>query len=234
MGKKVYIGVGHGGYDPGAVGNGLKEKDLNLSIAMVCQAELVRHGVTVMMSRTTDISESTSAKAAECNRFDPDLCADIHINAGGGDGAEVWCSINGGTGRKLAANILEEIKAIGQNSRGIKTRKNSAGKDYFGFIRLTNAPANIVECAFIDTKKDIAIIDTAAEQKVMGIAIAKGFLRTLGIEWKSETPAVEKETEVGIGGLFYVQAGAFAKKENAEAFAQELLEKGYPCVIKRG
>ena len=51
---KVFIGVGHGGSDPGAVASGAKEKDLNLSIALACRDELVRHGVEVMMSRTKD------------------------------------------------------------------------------------------------------------------------------------------------------------------------------------
>ena len=81
---------------------------------------------------------------------------------------------------------LKEIKAIGQNSRGAKIKKNSSGNDYFGFIRLTNAPAVIVECAFVDNAKDIQIIDTATEQKAMGVAIAKGILKTLGITYKEE------------------------------------------------
>lgn len=34
---KVFIGVGHGGSDPGAVSNNTKEKDLNLSIALACR-----------------------------------------------------------------------------------------------------------------------------------------------------------------------------------------------------
>ena len=48
---KVFLGVGHGGSDPGAVANNTKEKDLNLSIALACRDELVRHGVSVKMSR---------------------------------------------------------------------------------------------------------------------------------------------------------------------------------------
>ena len=44
---KVFLGVGHGGSDPGASANGFKEKDLNLSIALACRDELVRHGVNV-------------------------------------------------------------------------------------------------------------------------------------------------------------------------------------------
>ena len=36
MAYKVYLGVGHGGKDPGAVGNGFEEEDLNLSVATAC------------------------------------------------------------------------------------------------------------------------------------------------------------------------------------------------------
>lgn len=182
---KVFLGVGHGGKDPGAVANGLKEKDLNLSIALACQDELVRHGVDVKMSRTTDENDQLTEEIRECNAFDPDLAADIHNNAGGGDGAEVFHHYGGGTGKTLAENILSEVVAIGQNSRGAKTKLNSNGKDYFGFIRETNAPAVIVECAFVDSK-DVQIIDTAEEQKKMGVAIAKGILKTLGIAYKAE------------------------------------------------
>ncbi len=186
MAKKAFIAVGHGGSDPGAVANGLKEKDLNLEIATACKAELERHGVEVKMSRYKDENDPLEQRIKECNAFAPDVALDIHNNAGGGDGAEVFYHYKGGTSKYLADNILDCVVAIGQNSRGAKTKLNSDGKDYFGFIRQTAAPAVIVECAFVDNKKDIAIIDTAAEQKAMGIAIAKGVLKTLGIPYKEE------------------------------------------------
>ena len=191
MAKKVFIGVGHGGSDPGAVANGLKEKDLNLAIAKACGDELKRHGVSVKMSRTKDENDDLTERIKECNAFNPDLALDIHNNAGGGDGAEVYHYSGGGTSKTLANNILAEVVKIGQNSRGAKTKLNSAGQDYFGFIRQTAAPAVIVECAFVDNKTDIAIIDTAAEQKKMGIAIAKGVLKTLGVAYKAATASTK-------------------------------------------
>ena len=185
---KVFLGVGHGGTDSGAVANGFKEKDLNLSIALACNAELIRHGVTVQMSRTKDENDTLNDEIRECNAFlgSDGLAVDIHNNAGGGDGVEAFYHHGGGKGKVLADNVLAEIVAIGQNSRGAKTRKNDAGRDYYGFIRETKAPAIIVECAFVDNAKDMQIIDTAAEQKAMGIAIAKGILKTLGIAWVAE------------------------------------------------
>lgn len=187
MAKKVFIGVGHGGSDPGAVAFGREEADLNLVIALKCRDELVRHGVSVKMSRTKDENDTLTEEIAECNAFNPDLAIDIHNNAGGGDGAEAFYYSGGGTSKTLATNVLDEIKKIGQNSRGIKTRLNSSGTDYYGFIRETYAPAVIVECAFIDNATDIKIIDTVAEQQTMGVAIAKGILKTLGITYKAQT-----------------------------------------------
>lgn len=195
--KKVFLGVGHGGADSGAVGNGLKEKDLNLGIALACRDELQANGVDVKMSREKDENDPLNDEVAECNAFSPDLAVDTHNNAGGGDGAECWYQHKSGTAKTLADNILSEIVKIGQNSRGAKTRLNSKGTDYYGFLRNVKAPAVIVECAFIDNATDIQIVDTAAEQKAMGIAIAKGILKTLGIEAKpveTVTPATQPTT----------------------------------------
>lgn len=222
MAKKVFIGVGHGGKDPGAVANGFQEKDLNLAIALACQAELARHGVSVLLSRTKDETEDLSGRIQECNSFGPDLALDLHNNAGGGDGAEVFHHYKGGTGKTLAVNILDEVVKIGQNSRGAKTKTNSKGQDYYGFIRSTVSPAVIVECAFVDTA-DIQIIDTAAEQQAMGVAIAKGVLKTLGIAYK--------EPVVTSGRIYRVQVGAYSVKTNAEAMQQKLKAAGFDAII---
>lgn len=181
MSKKVFISAGHGGSDSGAVGNGFKEKDLNLLIAMACGNYLKSKGVEVQMSRVKDEDDDLNQEARESNAFGPDLTVSIHNNAGGGDGVEAWYSIVGGLGKTCAENILAEVVKIGQNSRGAKTRKGSNGRDYYGFIRQTKAPAVIVECAFVDNATDIQIIDTEPERIAMGEAIAKGILKTLGI-----------------------------------------------------
>lgn len=210
MAKKVFIGVGHGGNDPGAVANNLKEEDLTLAVAQACNTELVRHGVNVLMSRTKDENDTLTEEVKECNAFNPNLAIDIHINAGGGDGVEAYYHYGGGTGKTLAENVLAEIVKIGQNSRGAKIRKNSSGKDYYGFIRDTKAPAIIVECAFIDNATDIKIIDTAAEQKKMGIAIAKGILKTLGIKYVAEV-----DDSVDIKAKYEAEIKSLTKKNKA-------------------
>ena len=193
--KKVFLGVGHGGTDPGA-SKYVVEKDVNLTMALACRDYLESNGVEVGMSRTTDENDALTEEVKECNKFNPDLAVDIHNNAGGGDGFEVFHSINGGTGKKLAENIEAEIKKIGQNSRGIKTRKNAKGKDYYGFIRSTKCPAVIVEGVFVDNVTDVQIADTVAEQKEFGYAYARGILETLELEDKTPgSKPVEKPVE---------------------------------------
>lgn len=176
---KVFVGVGHGGNDPGAVGY-IKEADVNLNMAVACRDYLVANGVEVKMSRTRDENDDLNEEIRECNAYNPDLAVDIHNNAGGGDGFEAFYSIGGGIGKTLADNIEKEIKAINQNSRGCKTKQGKNG-DYYGFIRCTKAPAVIVEGVFVDNKNDAAQADTLEEQKAFGIAYAKGILKTLGI-----------------------------------------------------
>lgn len=215
---KVFISAGHGGSDPGAVANGVKEKDLNLAIAKACRDLLTKHGVTVKMSRTTDENDTLSEEIKECNAFSPDLAVSIHCNAGGGDGAEVFHHHGGGKGKTLAENILGEIVKVGQNSRGAKVRKNSQGKDYYGFIRETSAPAVIVECAFVDNATDLKILASESLKKSMGEAIAKGVLKTLGVEIQGER-------------LYRVQVGAYLLKSNAEDMQKKIKAVGFDAFI---
>lgn len=194
MAKRVYVGIGHGGYDSGAVGNGFKEKDLTLSIGKYCNERLKQYGIETKISRTTDCDSSINSKVAASNAFNADVCMDIHINAGGGDGSEVYYSHTSAPGKKLAQSIVDAMSAIGQNTRGIKTRLSSSGNDYFGMIRDTNAPAVLVECAFIDNKTDLVIIDTEAERKVFGYAIADGVAKYLGVKLSTSKPTTSSTT----------------------------------------
>jgi N-acetylmuramoyl-L-alanine amidase len=204
---KVYIGVGHGGKDPGAIGvNGVKESNLNLSVAKACYNALKRCGVEVKISRTKDVDSDLTKRIIEANAFNADLALDIHHNAGGGDGAEIYHTRFFGKGHTLAKNILGEMIKIGQNSRGTKVKKNQYGNDYFGFIRMTNMPSVLVECAFVDNKTDLQIVDTEAERVKMGEAIARGVCITLGIpyvvEKKASTKSIEDVAKEVISGVW--------------------------------
>ena len=218
---KVFLSAGHGGSDPGACGNGLKEKDINLQIMLACQAELVRHGVTVVCSRTTDANDPVQAEVKEANASGADVAVSFHTNAGKGDGSESFYYAGSAKGKKLAELCEKYTKQLGQNSRGVKTNN-------LMFTRETKMVAVLCECAFIDTKKDIAIVDTAAEQRAFGMAYAMAILEYLGISYKAK----ETSKPATSGKLYRVQVGAYSVKANAEKLAKELKAKGYSATIK--
>lgn len=183
---KVFIGVGHGGNDPGAVSNGMKEADINLVMALTMNEELLRHGVIVQLSRTKNENDTLSDEIKEANIFKPDIAIDCHNNAGGGDGAEIYRQTNRyvQSSTKLAELMETEIIIIGQNSRGIKTRLNSDNNDYYGFLRQVNCPSVIVEGVFVDNKTDMNVANTIEKQKKFGVAYAKAVLKYFKIDYK--------------------------------------------------
>ena len=218
--SRVFIGVGHGGADPGAIGGGLEEKNVNLAMALACKQELERHGVTVGISRMVDEDDPLVQEIQEANAFAPDLAVDVHNNAGGGDGFEVYRQTGKHASKslKLAAALEARVKELGQNSRGVKTRLNASGQDYYGWLRQVNAPAVLCEGAFLDTT-DREAVDSPQKQENFGIAYAKAILDVLGISWKEEKT------------LYRVQTGAFGNRENALKYAEKLMDNGYPAFV---
>lgn len=177
--SKVFLSAGHGGSDPGAVGFGMKEKDINLNIMLACLDELVKHGVTVVCSRTKDENDPVGNEVKEANASGADVAVSFHTNAGGGNGSESYYWTNDLKGQKLATLCEKHVTSIGQNSRGIKSG------NHLYFIKNTNMTAVLCECAFIDNDTDNDIIDTTAEQKAFGVAYAKAILEYLGIDYNN-------------------------------------------------
>jgi len=87
---KIFLDPGHGGNDTGAVGNGLREKDITLSIALEISRILQNEyeGVSVQLSRTKDETVSLAERTRRANSWGADLYVSIHVNAGGGTGFE--------------------------------------------------------------------------------------------------------------------------------------------------
>lgn len=222
MAKRVFIGVGHGGPDPGAIANGLQEKDVALVTALKCREVLEAAGVVVGISRIKDEEDRLAEEISEANAFKPDIAIEIHYNAGGGDGFEVYTQTNTYKAKSTAlAKVIEaQVKAIGQNSRGVRTKLNANGTDYFGWLRQVKCPAVLLEGAFIDSK-DHTIVDTVKEQEAFGVAYAKGVLEYLGVK------------EPQNGDLYRVQVGAFKNKANADAMVKRLKALGYAAYITK-
>jgi N-acetylmuramoyl-L-alanine amidase len=217
--KKVFISCGHGGSDPGAV-KYIVEKEYTLKTGLELANILKSAGIDVLMSRTTDTETDLNEKVRRCNAYNPDLVIDVHFNAGGGSGFEIYHSRVGGVGKTLAENINTEMSKI-MKSRGIKTKIGSGGKDYFAIIRDTDAPAVLTEGGFVDSKEDAEFIK--ANYKAIARAYAHGIFKTLNITAPEEKP----NTSADNGVLYRVQVGAFKNKENAEAMMKLLKTAGY-------
>ena len=217
--KRVFISCGHGGNDPGAV-KYIVEKEYTLKTGLELARILNASGVDILMSRNTDIEMDLNEKIRRCNAYNPDLVVDVHYNAGGGHGFEVYYSRVGGTGKQLAENINAEMSKI-MKSRGVKTKIGSGGKDYFAIIRDTDAPAVLCEGGFVDNKEDADFIK--ANYKAIARAYANGIFKTLNITALEEKPVTSTDNDV----LYRVQVGAFKNRENAEAMVKRLKTAGY-------
>lgn len=176
--KTVIFDVGHGGQDPGAVSGGVREKDIVLTVFFLI-AKKLDGKVKVMATRTTDISQSINTKAYIINHSGADYSVSLHVNAGGGKGSETWVSVYGGESKRLGESIQAEMAKITTN-RGVKSRKNDAGGNYYGMIRLPKQPAVIVEMGFIDNYDDRKYLSSPAGQEEIATAIANGVLKFVG------------------------------------------------------
>ena len=80
--RRIVIDPGHGGKDPGAVGFGLKEKDIVLKVAKKIKRILEeKKGYEVLLTRDSDVSLSLEERTAIANTKEADLFLSIHVNA---------------------------------------------------------------------------------------------------------------------------------------------------------
>lgn len=159
MKYKIVIDPGHGGDDPGASGNGIIEKDLVLDISKEMYNIFQSLGVPVYITRLDDSTLSPDERTKLIlNAFgnDPNVIViSNHINAGGGDGAEIIYALRNKD--TLSNLIADEIIATGQNYRKSYQRRlpSDSSKDYYFIHRNTGVTEPIiVEYGFLDSSGD--------------------------------------------------------------------------------
>lgn len=189
MNKVIVLDPGHGGSDPGAVANGLREKDLNLVIALETRRYLQDNyqGHQVVMTRTTDEYVSLAKRVAISNEAKADLFASLHNNAMGasrkGEGFESFISSGYLNPQTVAyqnvihGEIYGYIQTLGRPDRG-KKRNN--------FYVLVNPLASCVlfEYLFLTDAVDAAFLRRDDYLKEFGRRTAIGIAKALGLPTK--------------------------------------------------
>lgn len=185
MSYKIAIDAGHGGKDPGAVANGLQEKNITLYIALEVAKILRAAGQYVILTRDTDRFIDLNSQRTPI----ADVSVSIHVNkspsniSGKGKGLETWVSLfNQPTkSKELGQNIQDSIlKHISFHNRGLKTQVNSQGNaDLLYMLRKPKGIAVLVECGFIDSPIDSEILKSENNLKKIAQGIASGIIQYL-------------------------------------------------------
>lgn len=221
--KKVKWDKGHGGPDPGAVGNGLQEKVLTHKIVEYAMAYMTKNytGFQQSVTRKADQALSLTERTNMANKWGADVFVSVHINAGGGRGFESFI-YNGSVSSATQAfqNVLHTEVMGAMKREGVSTDRGKKRAN-FAVLRQTKMIACLTENLFIDTS-DANHLKKEAFLKAVGEAHARGVAKFLGL------PAKPKPAK---GELYKVQVGAFSEKANADKLAAELKKKGYPTYI---
>ena len=189
--RAIFLDPGHGGSDSGAVANGVREKDLTLSVYNKVSSRLASLGYSVLTSRNTDKDVGLVSRADQANKSNADMFLSIHFNAGGRgasygietyyykDRPEYTPAINKDKhndperlekSKKLAQKIQQSlVSKTGAFDRGVK-------RETFAVLRETSIPSILVELGFIDNQEEVKKIKTNEYQEKLADGIVDGIV----------------------------------------------------------
>ena len=233
----VVLDPGHGGYDPGAVAYGLKEKDLNLKLALKVAERL--EGVKVLLTRERDIFVSLADRVALSRRAEPDLFLSLHANAGGGRGFESFISSSLGPldpavdmQRAVHGKIMDVLKRWETVDRGMK-------RAAFYVLRHNPYPAVLIESLFVDNQREAELWKVPLFVEILADGVANGVQEALGLAGNGHIPLtgeccqdatvpVVPAPRIAPGTTLYtVQVGAFVYINNARQRLAEAQSAGF-------
>ena len=236
MSKTLVLDPGHGGSDPGAVGNGLREKDLTLDICKRVKKYLESNytGIKIHMTRTTDKYLSLSQRAQFANSKKADLFVSVHINAGGGTGYEDFIHnslSNSSTTAKMRDTFHKEV--VKEQSFWRNRGKKKAN---FAVLRETKMAAILTENGFIDNKNDADKLKKSSYLDKIAKGHAEGIAKALNLK-KKTTSSTSKNTTTSTKKTnskktyYRVVAGSYTERKNADAQVARLKKAGFDAFI---
>lgn len=170
--KKFYVAIdaGHGGRDPGAVGQRkLLEKDVALAVAYYLRKKLLDDNIGVLLTRKDDSEVLLKPRVDVANLASTDIFVSIHCNAmvnSGTYGIETYYKTT--QSLKLAKVLHETItKKLPTLDRGIRTQP-------FYVIKHTTMPSVLLEIGYISNLNEESLLATPAYQEKVANAIYDG------------------------------------------------------------
>ena len=200
--KIVVIDAGHGGKDPGAIGNGLREKDITLKISTEVARRLQNdyEGVRCLLTRSTDLHLELKERTNMTNKAKADLLVSIHVNAGGGAGGFESFTYNGVSDPKTSAyqnvlhtEIMAQLKKFSVIDRGQK-KKN------LHMVRESNMTSVLTECLFIDVAADATRLKRADVIEAFIKGHVSGVAKFLGL--KAKQTQQDNTIDVYVNGAY--------------------------------
>lgn len=191
----VVLDPGHGGENLGAQYNGYTEKDMTMAAALAMKEELEKYeGIEVYMTRSGDKDMSLEERAEFAASKNADFLFCLHFNTSlerNLFGSEVWISAFGEEYQKgygFASAELELLEDMGLYPRGIKTRMNDDGEDYYGIIRHSTErgiPSALIEHCHLDHEKDMPFCTSEEKIRQLGILDATAVAKYYGLKSES-------------------------------------------------
>lgn len=183
---KICLDPGHAGgnTDPGAVNaeTGLQEATVNLAIASQVKKYLVAVNYQVLMTRTEEEQAETDSLAYRCelaNNWGADLVVSLHCNSAASEqahGVEIYTTQGETDGDRLATCIINQVT---NSFPDLQLRADWDDGDpdkeqNFYMLRYTDAPAVLLEMAFISNHAEAAKLSDPAWQREISRAVARG------------------------------------------------------------
>ncbi len=189
----VVIDPGHGGDNLGTAVLDGYEKDYNLKVAKAMYDHLsLYEGVEVYLTRDTDKALTLKKRAQIAEKKNADYLISLHFNASESHlsyGTECWVPYDNFYEEtyEFASYFINELTGIGLYNRGIKTRLNDEGDNYYGIIRENeklDIPCVLVEHCHVDNVNDDSYYETDKKLEELGTLDAEAVAKYLGLRSK--------------------------------------------------
>lgn len=215
------IDPGHGGNDPGAMGNGLLEKDITLKLALKIRERLQTYHVKIYMTRDQDKTVELKERTDLANRLQVDYFLSLHVNANSGTPATGFESfvhpVRLQNTNKLRNTIHDEVIKLLDNVRDRGKKEAN-----FHVLRETKMPASLFENLFINNPSDAKLLKQESFLNKLADGYVNGLVKAFNLTKKEEP---NKDV------WYRVITGSFRERENAERRVKELRKAGFESFI---